>query len=85
VTSSDPSSSPTDVVGELLKQAAATAYCRPALQGLGSVLPEDDSILTDALNEATNRRDATAFSHLYFAALFAKRRIPADILGRNRL
>ena len=78
--SSDPLPSPAATVGELLKQAAATVYCRPALRALGSALPVDDSILIAALNEAADRRDAKSFSHLYFAALLAGRRIPAEVL-----
>lgn len=71
---------PADVVREFLKQAAATPYCRPALRTLGASLPADDSILTAALNEAAAGRDAKSFSHLYFGALFAGRRIPATVL-----
>ncbi len=67
-------------VGELLKQAAATTYCRPALRALGDALPADDSILTAALDEAATARDAKSFSHLYLGALFAGRRIPAQVL-----
>jgi hypothetical protein len=80
MSSSDPASSPAASVSELLKQAAATVYCRPALRALGSALPADDSILSAALNEAADRRDAKSFSHLYLAALFAGRRIPAVVL-----
>jgi hypothetical protein len=78
--SSDPASSPAATVSELLKQAAATVYCRPALRALGSALSADDSILTAALNEAADRRNAKSFSHLYLAALMAERRIPAEVL-----
>ena len=67
-------------VGELLKQAAATTYCRPALKALGDALPADDSILNAALDEAATARDAKSFSHLYLGALFAGRRIPAQVL-----
>jgi hypothetical protein len=76
--SCDPAS--TDAVSELLKQAAATAYCRPARRALGAALPGDDSILTSALDDAAARRDAKPFSHLYVAALLAGRRIPAEVL-----
>jgi hypothetical protein len=75
--SPDPASA---TVSELLKKAAATVYCRPALRALSDALPEDDSIVTAALNEAADRRDAKSFSHLYLAALFAGRRIPAQVL-----
>jgi hypothetical protein len=80
--SSDPSPapSPAAAVSELLKQAAATVYCRPALRALGAALPADDSLLTAALNEAAAGRDAKSFSHLYLGALFAGRRIPAEVL-----
>jgi hypothetical protein len=77
---SDITSSPIAAVSELLKQAAATVYCRPALRELGAALPEDDSILTAALHEAAMKRDAKSFSHLYFAGLLAKRRIPVAVL-----
>ncbi len=80
MSSSDPTSSPAATVSGLLKQAAATVYCRPTLRALGSTLPADDSILTAALHEAADRRDAKSFSHLYFAALLAGRRIPAEVL-----
>lgn len=69
-----------DVVGELLKQAAAIAYCRPALRTFGATLPVDDTILTAALNEAAAGRDAKSFSHLYIGALLAGRQIPATVL-----
>jgi hypothetical protein len=36
--------------------------------------------LTAALNEAADGRNARSFSHLYLAALFAGRRIPAEVL-----
>jgi len=75
---SDPT--PTDVIPDLLKQAAATTYCRPALRTLGGAMPADDSILTAALNGAAAGRDAKSFSHLYLGALFAGRRIPATVL-----
>ncbi len=78
--STHPASSPAASVSELLKQAAATDYCRPALRTLGSALPADDSNLIAALHEAADRRDARSFSHLYLAALFAERRIPAVVL-----
>jgi hypothetical protein len=80
MTSSVPVPSPAATVSELLKQAAATDYCRPALRSLGSALPADDSTLTAALNEAADRRDARSFSHLYLAALLAGRSIPATVL-----
>jgi hypothetical protein len=80
MTSSDPVPSPAATVSELLKQAAASVYCRPALRSLGTALPADDSIIIAALNEAADRREAKSFSHLYLAALFAKRRIPAAVL-----
>jgi len=75
-------SEPTQTVAvrELLKQAAATVYCRPALRALGDTLPADDSIVTRALHEAAAARDAKSFSHLYLGALFAGRRIPAEVL-----
>jgi hypothetical protein len=78
-----PPSDPTPAadVSQLLKQAAATVYCRPALRTLGAALPADDSILTAALHEAAAGRDAKSFSHLYLGALFAGRRIPAEVLG----
>jgi len=76
--SSDPA--PADAVSGLVKQAAAAVYCRPALRALGAALPADDSILIAALNEAAAGRDAKSFSHLYLAALFAGRRIPAQVL-----
>lgn len=60
---SDITSSLTAAVSDLLKQAAATVYCRPALRDLGAALPEDDSILTTALHEAAMKRDAKSFSH----------------------
>lgn len=75
-----PSSYPASSVSDLLKQAAATVYCRPALRALSSALPADDSIITAALNEAADRRDAKSFSHVYLAALMAGRRIPAEVL-----
>ena len=78
--SSDPISTPATTAGELLKQAAATVYSRPALRALGAGLPEDDNLLTAALNEAAEARDARSFSHLYLAALFAGRRVPAKAL-----
>ena len=67
---SDPLPPPADSVGELLKQAAATVYCRPALQALGAGLPADDCILASALSQAADGRDAKAFSNLYVAALY---------------
>ena len=76
----DPVSPQADTVGDLLRQAAATAYCRPTLRALGSGLPADHAILTMALNRAAERRDAKAFSHLYVAALYAGRRVPAEVL-----
>jgi hypothetical protein len=78
MSSADPA--PSDSVLELLKQAAATAYCRPALRALGDALPLDDTILHTALDQAAETRDAKSFSHLYAAALFAGRRIPARVL-----
>ena len=78
--SSDPDSSQADSVSELLKQAAATAYCRPALRTLGSGLPADDPVLASALRQAAEMRDAKSFSHLYVAALYAGRRIAAEVL-----
>lgn len=78
----NPHMQPSDshAVGELLKQAAATAYCRPALRAFGDALPADDSILTAALDEAATARDAKSFSHLYLGALFDGRRISAQVL-----
>ncbi len=76
---SQPTSAPSAAVSELLAQAAATAYCRPALRALGAALPADDGILAAALNLAANRRDAKAFSHLYVAALYAGRRVSAEV------
>jgi len=78
--STDPAASPADAVSELLEQAAATAYCRPALRALGAALPEDDCIVASALNRAAAGRDAKALSHLYLAALYAGRRVPAEVL-----
>ena len=78
--SSDPAISPADALSELLQQAAATVYCRPALRALGAGLPEDDDILVGALNQAAAGRNAKAFSHLYLAALYAGRRLPAEVL-----
>ena len=80
MTASDPDSPKADSASDLLKQAAASAYCRPALRTLGSVLPADDLILASALSQAADRRDAKAFSHLYVAALYAERRIAAEVL-----
>jgi hypothetical protein len=76
----NPASPQADSVSELLKQAAATVYCRPALRALGSELPEDDLILASALSQAADGRDAKAFSHLYVAALYAGRRVAAEVL-----
>ncbi len=73
-------SDPATSSSELLKQAASTLYCRPALRTLGSALPVEDSIICAALNEAADNRDAKSFSHLYFAALLAGRRVPAEAL-----
>ena len=78
---SQPTSAPPAAVTELLAQAAATAYCRPALRALGAGLPADDGILAVALNLAADRRDAKAFSHLYVAALYAGRRVSAEVFG----
>jgi hypothetical protein len=71
---------PPAAVGGLLKQAAATAYCRSALRALGGALPPDDRIFHTGLHEAAKARDAKAFSHLYLAGLFAGRRIPAEVM-----
>ncbi len=75
---SDPSAP--EPIRELLQQAAATSYCRPALRALGEFLPESDVAVHSALDHAARLRDAKAFSHLYLAALFARRRIPASVL-----
>jgi hypothetical protein len=77
-----PSSNPASAaaVDAILREAAATAYCRPALRTLGGTLPADDCILIAALDEAAAGRDAKAFSHLYLAALFIGRHIPARVL-----
>lgn len=75
---SDPSAP--EPIRELLQQAAATIYCRPALRALGESLPADDAAIHFALDHAARLRDAKAFSHLYLAALFAKRRVPASAL-----
>ena len=77
---SAPASPQADSVSELLKQATATAYCRPELQALGSGLPADDLIVTSALHQAADRCDAKAFSHLYVAAQYAERRVAAEVL-----
>ena len=44
------------------------------------MLPADDSILTAALHEAAEARDAKSFSHLYLAALFAGRQLSNNAL-----
>ena len=75
---SDPT--PAEVIRQLLKQAADTEYCRPALRALGEALPVDDGILIAALHEAAAMRDPRAFSHLYLGGLLAGRRIPAEVL-----
>lgn len=75
-----PAPPPSDAIRALRTKAAETAYCRPALRELGAALPADDSFHIAALHEAADRRDAKAFTHLYLAALFAGRRIPADVL-----
>lgn len=80
IPASAPASPQADSISELLKQAAATAYCRPALRALGSGLPADDTILMKALNQAADRRDAKAFTHLYLAAQYAERRVAAKVL-----
>lgn len=69
-----------DPVNELLKQAAATAYCRPALKALGYTLPADDAILTAALNKAAEERNEKVFTNLYVATLYAGRRIGVEVL-----
>ena len=33
---------PNEAIGQLLKQAVATVYCRPALRALGEALPSDE-------------------------------------------
>ncbi len=73
-------SPPNEAIGQLLKQAVATVYCRPALRALGEALPSDDDLITTALNHAAEQRDAKSFSHLYLAALFAGRRVPSSVL-----
>ena len=78
--SSDPPSSQADSVSDLLKQAAATVYCRPALRALGAGLPADDFTFVSALSRAADGRDAKGFSNLYMAALYAGRRISAEVL-----
>ncbi len=78
--SSDPFSSQVDSVSDLLNQAAAAVYCRPALRALGAGLPADDFILMSALSRAADGRDAKAFSNLYMAALYAGRGISAEVL-----
>lgn len=72
-----------DPVNDLLKQAEATAYCRPVLKYFGYKLPADDSILTAALNKASEERNAKAFTNLYVAALLSGRRIGAEVLERG--
>ncbi len=76
----EPNALPTDPVGALVKRAAATAYCRPALKALAAELPADDTILAAALAKAADGREAKAFSHLYLAALYAGRRLAAEVL-----
>ena len=49
---------PATAVSEVLKLAAATVYCRPALRALGDALPADDSILHNALDHAAEAREA---------------------------
>ena len=71
---------PVASISELLTQASATVYCRPALRVLADILPAEDSIIIATLNEAATRRDAKSFSHLYLAALLHGRRIPAQVL-----
>lgn len=71
---------PATAVSEVLKLAAATVYCRPALRALGDALPADDSILHSALDHAAEAREAKSFSRLYLAALMAGRRVPARVL-----
>ena len=75
---SDPT--PAEVIRQLLKQAADTEYCRPALRALGEALPVDNGILIAALHEAAAMRDPRAFSHLYLGGLLVGRRIPAEVL-----
>lgn len=75
-----PDPSTPEPIRELLQQAAANSYCRAALRALGEALPADDATLHSALDHSARLRGAKAFSHLYLAALFAKRRIPARIL-----
>lgn len=49
---------PATTVSEVLKQAAATLYCRPALRALGDAMPADDSILHNALDHTAMTPDA---------------------------
>lgn len=50
---------PSDAIASLLKLAAATGYCRPALRGLAEALPADDSLLVLALDVAARRFPTT--------------------------
>lgn len=79
----DSAASQANSVSDLLKQAAATVYWCPALRALGADLPADDSILMAALNKAADERNANAFINLYVAALYAERRIRAEVLERG--
>ena len=71
---------PEDVL-VLLKQAAAIVYCRPSLREFAEELPDDEAVLVAALDQAALRRDAKAFSHLFFAGLLAGRSLPARLLA----
>jgi len=72
---------PSEAAADLLKLAAATSYCRPALRGLADALPADESLLTTALDVAARERKAKEFTNLYVAAMYAGRRLPGEVLA----
>jgi hypothetical protein len=72
---------PAESVADLLKLAAATSYCRPALRGLAEALPADPAVLTAALEVASRERKAKEFTNLYVAGLYAGRRLAGEVLA----
>ncbi|MDA1275189.1 MAG: SEC-C metal-binding domain-containing protein [Verrucomicrobia bacterium] len=61
----------------LIKRARETKFFRAALIELASELPEADSELDAALEEAVAKRENEAFTHLLFAALGTGRSVAA--------